>query len=166
MRDKISLTIEKLKERTCKSNSEIKEITIDPQTVYLRTFDSVTITDKTNILRNTAIEAIRKYGTDITRRMYFTQYSVSEPEKVSYCVAILSESKGEYVVNIPAIKAVSLFHHGAYENIPDSRRLLTDYAKKHDIKLSGVFRSLYIEGPPQHKDKSKFITQVIAIAEN
>ena len=28
--------------------------------------------------------------------------------------------------------------------------------------MSGTFRNLYLEGPPQHKDKSKFITQIIA----
>ena len=42
---------------------------------------------------------------------------------------------------------------------------LIEYAKENGIKLSGVFRSIFLEGPPQHKDKSKFITQILAIIE-
>ena len=39
------------------------------------------------------------------------------------------------------------------------------YAEENNIKLSGTFRNLYLEGPPQHKDKDKFITHIIAIIE-
>ena len=34
-----------------------------------------------------------------------------------------------------------------------------------DCQMTGLFRNIYLEGPPQHKDKSKFITQIIAIVE-
>ena len=73
MRDELNLTIEKLKERTLKTNDTIKEITIEPQTIYIRTYNTVTIADKTNLLRDTALEAMREYGTDTTRLMYFTR---------------------------------------------------------------------------------------------
>ena len=59
---------------------------------------------------------------------------------------------------LPELKAISLFHHGAYKDIPNVRKQLIEYAKKHEIKLTGKFRNLYIEGPPQHKDEKKFIT--------
>ena len=49
--------------------------------------------------------------------------------------------------------------------IPEARKKLIKYAADNGIKLNGVFRNLYMEGPPQHKDKSKFITQIIAIIE-
>lgn len=165
MRDELNLTIEKLRERTQTKNDTIKEITIEPQTVYVRTYDTVTIVDKTNLLRDTALEALKKYGTDTTRRMYFTQYLQNEPEKISYCIAVPSQSKGENIQKSPELKAISCFHHGAYEEIPKSRKKLIDYAKENNIKLSGVFRNLYLEGPPQHKDKSRFVTQLIAMTE-
>ena len=105
------------------------------------------------------------YGTDTTKRMYFTEFFSDKPEEISYCVAIPAESEGEYVIKTSALKAISLFHHGAYENIPDARKRLITYAKENNLKLTNVFRNLYLEGPPQHKDKSKFITQLIAIIE-
>lgn len=165
MRNELNLTIEKLKERTNKQGSTIKEISIEPQTIYCRTYNSVSIADKTNLLRDTALEAMRKHGTDTTRRMYFTEYHASASQEISYCVAVPSASKGEYVKQIPELKAISFFHHGAYEDIPEARKKLLSYAEENNIKLSGVFRNLYLEGPPQHKDKSKFITQIIAIME-
>ena len=165
MRDELNITIEKLKERTYKANDEIKEITIEPQTVYRRTYNSATVADKTNMLRNTALEAMRLYGTDTTKRMYFTEIFADMPCEVSYCVAVPKDSKGEFIVNIPELKALSFFHHGAYENIPEARKKLIVYAKENNIKLTGVFRNLFMEGPPQHKDKRKFITQIIAIIE-
>ena len=165
MRDELNLTIEKLKERTCEYNCEIKEITIMPQTVYWRTHKSATIAEKTIFLRNTALEAMREYGTDTTRRMYFTEYTAEAPDEVTYCVAIPGDSEGEYVKRIPELKAISMFHHGAYEDIPQVIKKLVSYAGDNNIKLTGTFRNLYLEGPPQHKDKSKFITQIIALIE-
>lgn len=165
MRDELSLTIEKLKERSHEQGDVVQEITIEPQTIYCRTYNSSSIEDKTNLLRNTALEAMRQYGTDTTKRMYFTEHSVSEPEKVSYCVAVPSESEGEFIKHLPTVKAISFFHHGAYEKIPEVRKKLILYAEENNLKLSGVFRNLFIEGPPQHKEKSKFITQIVAIVE-
>lgn len=165
MRDELNLTIEKLYERTRNQNDTIKEITIDPQTIYCRNYTSVSIADKTNLLRDTALEAMRAYGTDTTKRMYFTEYSKEAPNEIYYCVAVPSESKGEYIKHLPTLKALSFFHHGAYEEISEARKKLIVYAEENNIKLSGVFRNLYLEGPPQHKDKSKFITQIIAIIE-
>ena len=165
MRDELNLTIEKLKERSKNQGGEIKEITIEEQTIYRRVYNSVTIADKTNLLRDTALEAMKLYGTDTTRRMYFTEHNISNPDEISYCVAVPAESCGEYVEKIPELRAISFFHHGAYENIPQARQKLIEYAKEKNIKLTGTFRNLYLEGPPQHKDKSRYITQIIAIVE-
>ena len=163
MRDELNLTIEKLKERTQTHNSTISEVVIEPQKIYCRTYNTITIADKTNLLRDTALEAMKQHGTDTTKRMYFTQHSAQAPDEISYCVAVPPDSKGEYIVDIPALKAISFFHHGAYEDIPDARKKLIAYAKENNIALSGTFKNIYLEGPPQHKDKSKFITQLVAV---
>ena len=55
MRDELNLAIEKLKERTHKTNDTIKEITIEPQTIYIRTYNTVTFADKINLLRDIAL---------------------------------------------------------------------------------------------------------------
>ena len=161
MRDELNLNIEKLYERAGRDRHRIKEIVLNPQTVYRRTANSRTISDKTEFLRDTAIEAMRMYGTDTTKRMYFTEHPLDDPKTVSYCVAIPAESCGEFVVTLPKTKAICIYHHGAYEEIPCVCKKLVEYAKKNGKTSLGVCRHIYIEGAPQHKDKSKYITQVV-----
>ena len=154
-----------IKAWTTKEEIPVTLMTIEPQTIYRRVYSATSIADKTNLLRDTALEAMRAHGTDTTRRMYFTEYSVDRPQEISYCVAVPNTSKGEYVEQLPELNAISCFHHGAYEDIPHARKRLIAYAEENHLYLSGTFRSLYLEGPPQHKDKSKFITQIIAMVE-
>lgn len=165
MRNKLDLMIEKLKERTSDTGGDVKLLKIEPQTVYMRAYDSRTIEEKTSLLRNTALEAMRKFGVDTTRRLYFTEFSQSEPHSVRYGISVPKESVGANIVYLPAQKAIYLFHHGAYEDIPQTQQKLVQWAHENDIRFSGVFRNVYLEGPPQHKDKSKFITQTLALLE-
>ena len=44
-------------------------------------------------------------------------------------------------------------------NSRKSRKTLL-YAKEHNLTPLGMCRHTYLEGPPQHKDKKLFITQV------
>ena len=88
MKDELTLTIEKLKERTREKGDEINEIKIEPQYVYCRTYNATSIADKINLLRDTALEAMRKYETDTRKRLYFTEYSANDPMDINYCVAI------------------------------------------------------------------------------
>lgn len=161
MRDELNLSIEKLYERSNLNSDSIKEITIAPQTVYRRTYNSSKVSEKAVLLREAALEAMKAYGTDTTRRMYFIEYSMENEDNISCCVAVPQESKGSNVINVPGFRAISIYHHGAYEDIPASRQKLVSYAKQNGLKIDGSCRHIYIEGPPQHKDESKFITQII-----
>ncbi len=161
LRDEINLNIERLYERTEKSSEKIKEIYTDEQTVYKRVFNSVTIAEKTKILRDTALEAMRSCGTDTTKRMYFTEFDIKSPSIVSYCVAVPPHSEGKYISLFPSLRAICTFYHGPYENLFSAAERLIEYAKENNLQLSGVCRYVYLEGPPQHTDKSKFITQVV-----
>lgn len=163
MRDTLNLNIEKLYERANKTSDTIREITIAPQTIYRRRYNSSSIAEKTNLLRATALESMKKHGVDTTKRMYFIEYPLENTDDVSYCVAVPPESEGEHIQKFPALRAISLFHHGAYETIPSARERLIAHAKENNIKTSGKCRHLYLEGPPQRKDKSKFITQIILL---
>jgi len=166
MRDELNLSIEKLYERANKSTEIIKKISIDAQTIYYQTYNAPSISERANLLRNTAIEAMKNYGTDTTKRLLFIDYSMDNPNDITFCVSIPLESKGANVKSLTNLKAISTFHHGAYEDIPKVVQKLLKYANDNKIKHSGVFRHLYLEGPPQHKDKSKFITQVMLFIDN
>lgn len=166
LRDELSLNIEKLKERAKNTTDfEIRTVTIPAQTIYRKTMHTDTISDKTVILRKVFMTAIKYYGSDTSKRMFFTEYPIENPDQISYSIAIPPTSRGENVVNLPEEKALSIFYHGNYESLPSIREKLIAYAKQNNITLKGFCRHIYLEGPPQHKDPSKFITQVALLIE-
>lgn len=123
-------------------------------------YPAPTLAERTALLHATALEAMRLYGTDITQRMYLVESSIRRPNKVSFCVAVLPESEGDHVVTLPATPALSLYHHGAYEGLPAAEKKLRAYARRHGLTPTGKLRRIYLEGPPQHKDPARFVTQV------
>ena len=161
LRDELNLNIEKLYERTNKTQNLISVISVDSQTVFCRKYKSSSISEKSILLRETALEAMRKYGTDTTKRMYSIEYPLSNPDEISFYVAVPPESEGENILKIPVFKAISTYHHGAYEELSDVRKKLIAYAKENKINIAEKCCHIYLEGPPQHKDAQKFITQVL-----
>lgn len=160
MRDELNLNIEKLYERSKTNSAQVRELVLPTQLVYRRTYHTETVAEKTVLLRNTALEAMRSYGTDITRRMYFIEFSVDRPAEVSFCVAVPQGSAGEHVETLAPGRAICLYHHGRYEQLPAVGRLLLDEAARRGLTPLGTLRHTYLEGPPQHQDPGKFITQV------
>lgn len=164
LRDELSLNIEKLKERTKNDNDfEIREVILPAQTVYRKTMNTASIADKTVILREIFMTAIKTYGSDTSKRMFFIEYPMDDPDQISYCIAIPPSSQGEDVVHIPEEKALSIFYHGAYENLAAIRDKIYAYAEQNGYEPTGICRHIYLEGPPQHTDPSKFITQVTVV---
>lgn len=160
LRDELNLNIEKLYERAQTGEAQVKTIRLERQRIYRRIYHSETIAERTVTLRNTALEAMHTYGTDITRRMYFTEYPMETPAEVSICVAIPPESEGDFVEWTETMPALCIFHHGAYEELYGVAQRLWKYAEENGLEPRGMVRNTYLEGPPQHKDPAKFITQV------
>ena len=146
LRDELNLNIEKLKQRVKSDNDfELHTVTIPEQTIYRRTMRADTV--------------------DTSKRMYFIEYPLDDPNLISYCIAVPPQSEGEYIHRLPEEKALCIFYHGSYESIPDIRDRLIAYAKEHGFSLKGTCRHIYLEGPPAHTDPSKFITQVALLIE-
>ena len=131
-----------------------------PETVYRRAYRSDSVAERAVLLRNTALEALRLYGTDVSRRMYFIEYAIGAPADVAFCVAVPPSSRGQYVTELPAARALCVYHHGPYEDLPAVARQLIEYATTRGLSPLGTVRHTYLEGPPQHKDPAKFITQL------
>ena len=92
--------------------------------------------------------------------MYLVESSIRRPSKVAFCAAVPPESEGDHVVTLPAAPALSLYHHGAYEDLPAAEKKLRAYARRHGLTPTGKLRRIYLEGPQQHKDPARFVTQV------
>ena len=160
MRDELDRHIERLRERSSAEPPSVKLVSLPRQTVYCRVYQAPTVAERTVLLRRAALEGMRLYGTDITQRMYLVESPIERPDEVSFCVAVPPGSEGEHVRVLEPARALSIYHHGPYEDLPDAARLLLDHAREHSLAHTGVLRRIYLEGPPQHKDSSKFITQL------
>lgn len=160
IRDELTLNIEKLYERAETGPEQVKEMLLPPQLVYCRVCRSGCAAEEAVLLRRTAMEAMRTYGTDITRRMYFIEYPLDRPGQAAFCVAVPKGSQGEFVTELPRMRALCIYHHGPCEELPAVGRQLLDYAAAHGLTPLGILRHTYLEDPPQHKDPAELITQV------
>ena len=165
MRDEIDLNIRKLSELADAEPEEIKEIYLDRQTVYRHLMRAENVEAKTEILRNVALEAINLYGADVSKRLYFIEYGLDSPENIFFCASVPEKSEGKNVLKLPPAKAISIFHHGPYEKIGETRDKLVRFAEDNGLNSLGMCRHIYIEGSPQHKDENQFITQVVLLIE-
>ena len=84
LRDELNLMIEKLYERANNQAGQILKITVGEQTVYCRSDPAQTLREKTDAMRQVALEAVHQYGVDATKRLYFTEYPLSNPSKITY----------------------------------------------------------------------------------
>ena len=106
--------------------------------------------------------AIRLYGMKSDGRWYSIESAFPGGSPVcSFCVAVPQGSKGEHIETLPAQKALSLFHYGAYEGLPSAAEALLEYAESRGLRTLGILRRVFLEGPPQHRDPSRFVTQLL-----
>lgn len=160
LRDELDRHIEKLRERSNAAPPQVKLVRLPRQTVYRRVYATPMVSERSTLLRRTALEGMRLYGADLTQRMYLVESSMDCPDELAFCVSVPPESAGEFVTTLPEVPAITLFHHGPYEELPAAARRLLDYARRHGFTPTGTLRRIYLEGPPQHRDPAKFITQV------
>lgn len=160
LRDELDRHIETLRERSNAEPPQVRLIRLPQQTVYRRVITSATVAERSVLLRSVALEGMRLYGTDVSHRMYLVESPLDRPDELSFCAAVPPESRGENVAVLPMTQALSIYHHGAYEELPAVAQRLLSAARERRLTPKGTLRRIYLEGPPQHKDPSKFITQV------
>lgn len=161
MRDELDLCIEKLRLRVSESEEDVIEVReIPAQTVYIRRCSTPTVAHRMEIFRQVIPEAMRLYGSDSSKRMFLLAYPLEDTDDTRFCVAVPQGSRGDGVEQWEKERAVSVFFHGDYTDIPRIREKLLDYARQHGLRPKGTCRHIYLEGPAHHSDANKFITQV------
>ena len=65
-----------------------------------------------------------------------------------------------------SLDEINTYFNGSYETLPNALQKLLIYAKENDFMPEGTVRHTFPEGPPQHKNPEKFITQVFLPIKN
>lgn len=160
MRDELNLSIEKLRARLDDAEKKPTVVTLPAGTVYARTFRAETVEMRKAQLRDVIPTAMRQYGADTSRRMFFTEFSAEDAALCTYCIAIPQGSIGEFVRVLPPRSALCCTVHGDYTELSDVHARLLAEAEARGLATCGVFRHIYLEGPAHHHDSRNFITQV------
>lgn len=160
MRDELNLSIEKLRARVNGEKAAPMRVLLPAVTVYARTLRAPTVEERKAQLREVIPAAMRQYGSDTGRRMFFTEFPLKDPDLCTYCIAIPAGSTGECVRALPAAPALRATLHGDYAGLPAMRAQLLEAAAAQGLRHRGLCRHIYMEGPAQHRDPDKFITQV------
>ena len=160
MRDELNLSIEKLRVRLVDTGDAPRRVILPDVTVYARTLRAGTVEARMAQLRDVIPAAMRQYGSDTGRRMFFTEFPLHDSSLSTYCIAIPPGSTGEHVRILPAQPALLCTLRGDYAGLPAMHARLRDAAAKMQLPTLDICRHIYIEGPAQHRDPDKFITQV------
>ena len=104
--------------------------------------------------------AITKYKTDFSKPQYFIEFNYKNPSDILFCATVDSNSCGDDIVTMTSKNALAACHYGSYQNIDHTRTHLLQYADINKIPHTGDFREVYLEGPPQHSDPNKYITNI------
>ena len=106
MRDELNLSIEKLKARQEDNSQSPRLITLPRQTVYRRTLRAETVEQRKEHLRQVIPPAMRQYGSDTSKRMFFIEYPL-EPHLLLHC-----HPRGQHRrVCDPAARSPGAVHH-------------------------------------------------------
>lgn len=79
MRDELNLSIEKLRVRLVDTDDAPRRVILPDVTVYARTLRAGTVEARKAQLRDVIPAAMRQYGSDTGRRMFFTEFPLHDP---------------------------------------------------------------------------------------
>ena len=77
------------------------------------------------------------------------------------CIPVDSSFDGPERVEFAETPALCIYYRGPYEGTVTAIRALMQYVKENNIEVTGTFRSIYLEGPPNRgENHGDYITQV------
>lgn len=161
LRDRLDNYIAQLRLRLpAKDEPEIRREMLPGFTAFCRPFDNADLTQRTDELRQTYVDAVRHYPLDLQNRMC-VQVPINDAQEGLYIVPVKPDSQGENIRRFAAASAISVYYRGAYENFPAVHEQLLRYAAENGMTPHGFFRHVYMEGPPTHgANKDAYITQI------
>lgn len=98
----------------------------------------------------------------MTARMFTVRMSQDVHTLKLMCrIPMANDFDGEERTEFAETNALCIYYRGAYEGTADVIRALHSYIREHGIEISGGFRSIYLEGPPNRgTNRDDYITQI------
>jgi DNA-binding transcriptional MerR regulator len=161
LRASLDRNIQMLQVRSAKHGDlSVHKTTLPRQTCYCRRYQCTDIKDAANNLRDTYIAAARTGKMAMLGRM-FTMRMSKEKLDLMCCIPVEDSFDGPERVDFVETPALCIYYRGPYEGTANAYGALMEYAKENNVEITGPFRSIYMEGPPNRGENSgDYITQI------
>lgn len=163
LRATLDRNIHLLQVRTAKQGDlTVHKVTLPRQVYLCRRYLCKDVAEAAINLRNTYIAAARTGKMSLTARM-FTMRMAEDPDELDLmcCIPVDNSFDGPERVEFAETAALCIYYRGPYEKTYTAIRALKQYVGENDIETTGLFRSIYLEGPPNRGENSgDYITQV------
>lgn len=163
LRSALDKNIQMLQVRSAKQGDlTIRKTILPRQVCFCKRYQCDNVFEASNRLRDTFIAAAHTGKMSMLGRM-FTMRMSSDSDKLDLmcCIPVDDGFVGDERVEFPETPALCIYYRGPYEGTGTAIRVLTEYVRENNIETTGVFRSTYMEGPPNRGDHSEdYITQI------
>lgn len=163
LRESLDRNIQMLQVRSAKRGDfTVHKTALPRQVCFCRRYNCEDIADATNKLRDTYIAAARTGKMSMLSRMFTMRMSNStESLDIMCCIPIAEDFFGEERMEFAETPALCLYHRGPYEENKFAIKALMEYIAKNGVEVTGPFRSIFLEGPPNRgKNSGDYITQI------
>lgn len=163
LRAALDRNIQMLQVRSAKrGDMTVHRTSLPSQVCFCREYLCKNVTEASNNLRDTYIAAAHTGKMSMLSRMFTIRMS-QDPNvlRLMCCIPVESSFEGAERIEFPETQALCIYYRGPYEETALAIRALAEYVKENNISVTGPFRSIYLEGPPNRGDKSAdYITQI------
>ena len=145
-----------------KGDLTVHKTILHRQVCFCRRYVCENVADAANVLRDTYIAAAHTGKMYMLGRMFSMRMSMA-PDKLDLmcCIPVTDDFDGPERTEFSETPALCIYYRGPYEEIGLAIRALMEHVKENHIEVTGPFRSIYMEGPPNRGDKKEdYITQI------
>lgn len=163
LRAALDRNIQMLQVRSAKQGSlTVHRVILPWQVCFCRRYSCADTAEAAVRLRDTYIAAARTGEMAMLGRM-FTMRMDQDPDILNLmcCIPMNEVFDGPEQVEFAQTPALCVYYRGPYEGTGEAVRALSKHIQEHNVQITGPFRSIYLEGPPNRGENSAdYITQV------
>jgi len=163
LRAALDRNIQMLQVRSAKQGDlTVHKTTLPQQVCFCRRYQCKDTLEAANNLRDTYIAAARTGKLSMLSRM-FTMRMTQNTNVLDLmcCLPVDSSFDGPERMEFAETPALCIYYRGPYEGTATAIGALLQYVKENQIEMTGPFRSVYLEGPPNRGEKREdYITQI------
>ena len=163
LRANLDRNIQMLQVRAAKQGDlTVRQTSLPQQVCFCRRYQCDDVADAANKLRDTYIAAARTGKMSMLSRMFTMRMSQAVDKlELMCCIPVDSSYDGPERVEFAETPALCIYYRGPYEGTVSAIQALMTYVKENNVEVTGPFRSIYLEGPPNRGANSgDYITQV------